>query len=334
MKEILGNWNKFINEQESPPVQVRLELLARANLGLNNAKYDKIWSKIVERTKNFNLEKLANSVRKEVFYTFDSELAEKSFVRMARQKDLGGINSKTTDEEILKQYREVYLPKIKNILESVPVINLASEQATGNKTFKRAIEFATNSAKDGKGVRGFFSYFVDSEKGYIAVVPYFHMRKNGTLGLGAIKRTLLEEFIHAVDIIMGGAPPESSGIQPSATGKGFFSKILAGDFEKITTKKPEDLPQRAYDYLTKPEEVYAKLKRIKIKLKDSKLGIGTVFDKDGKIDLDQLKLFLEDPDSQDAYPILRILNIKKLEDIGKVLDQIARVDQQKNTQIA
>ena len=128
------------------------------------------------------------------------------------------------------------------------------------------------------------------------------MRKNGTLGLGAIKRTLLEEFIHAVDIIMGGAPPESSGIQPSATGKGFFSKILAGDFEKITTKKPEDLPQRAYDYLTKPEEVYAKLKRIKIKLKDSKLGIGTVFDKDGKIDLDQLKLFLEDPDSQDAYP--------------------------------
>ena len=228
MKEILGNWNKFINEQESPPVQVRLELLARANLGLNNAKYDKIWSKIVERTKNFNLEKLANSVRKEVFYTFDSELAEKSFVRMARQKDLGGINSKTTDEEILKQYREVYLPKIKNILESVPVINLASEQATGNKTFKRAIEFATNSAKDGKGVRGFFSYFVDSEKGYIAVVPYFHMRKNGTLGLGAIKRTLLEEFIHAVDIIMGGAPPESSGIQPSATGKGFVSGGATG----------------------------------------------------------------------------------------------------------
>ena len=334
MKEILDNWKQFINEQESPPAQVRLELIAREYVGLNNVKYDKIWPKIVAKTKKFDLEKLANSVRKEVFHTFDSERAEKSFIRMARQKNLGGVNSETTDEEILKQYREVYLPKIKSILQKVPVINLASEQVIEHPIYREDIEYVTNRFKDGFATQGFFTYFSSGKKGYIAVVPYFHMQEKAKLSLGSIKRTLLEEFIHAVDVIMGATPPESSGIQPSASGKGFFSKIFAGDFKKITIKKPEDMPQRKYDYLTRPEEVYAKLRRIKRYLEDVDMGIADFFDRDGKIDLDTLKVFLEDPNSKNAYPILQILNIQKLEDIGKVLDQIARVDQQKTSQMA
>ena len=334
MKEIFDNWKQFINEQESPPAQVRLELIAREYVGLNNVKYDKIWPKIVARTKKFDLEKLANSVRKEVFHTFDNERSEKSFVRMARQKNLGGINSETTDEEILKQYREVYLPKIKSILQKVPVINLASEQASEQPVHREDIEYIVNRAKNGVAIQGFFNYFLSGKKGYITIVPYFHMEMKAKLSLGSIKRTLLEEFVHAVDIIMGATPPESSGIQPSASGKGFFSKIFAGDFGKITIKKPEDMSQRKYDYLTKPEEVYAKLRRIKRILADVDIGIGGFYDRDGKIDLDKLKLFLEDPENKNAYPILKILNIQKIEDIGKVLDQIARVDQQKNTQMA
>ncbi len=110
--------------------------------------------------------------------------------------------------------------------------------------------------------------------------------------------------------------------------------MLKSDLSKIVKQqKDTDIEkEKFYDYLKKPIELYAKLKVIKTELQ----GVNSelFFDDEGRIVLRHLKSYLEDPKNKDRHEIIRILNIQKLEDIGKVLDQIARVDQQKNTQMA
>ena len=57
-----------------------------------------------------------------------------------------------------------------------------------------------------------------------------------------------------------------------------------------------------------------------------------LFDDEGKIVLRHLERYLQDPRNKDRHRIIRILNIQKIEDIGYVLDQIARVSPENVTQ--
>jgi hypothetical protein len=343
MKQILDNWNQFISEQKSISRQQKLDLFAREKLDLNSIKDDKRWELIKKRAAKYTstIQKLADSSRKVVYNTYDSTLGEKSFIAMARQKSLGGISSESTDEEILQVYKKSYLPAIKKTLDSVPVVNMSSPSLPFGKEYSeqsqkniidQGLEFASQASKGaGSMANGFFSFFPSAGVGYIGIVPYFLMDKQGKLDLASLRETIIEELVHAVDVTMGGTPPESSGVQPSATGEGFFANIFSGDIEKISTEKPKNIPQAFYDYLKNPKEVYAKLKRIKIELQrrgDAEL----FFDKDGKINLESLKQYLENPSNKERHLIIHILNIQKLGDIGDVLNQIARVSPQNVSQ--
>lgn len=123
MKEIFDNWKQFINEQEKISPEERLDAVMRYVFDLNTASDDKKWKKVKKIASNFNLKKATDSYRKKFYYTFDSEDAENSFVRMIRQVDNKQLpvdaelrkayKPDASDEEIRAQYRKIYLPKIK-----------------------------------------------------------------------------------------------------------------------------------------------------------------------------------------------------------------------------
>lgn len=167
-------------------------------------------------------------------------------------------------------------------------------------------------------VGGFFSKGGGGMPPFIGINLYAQMNRFGMIDVRELQRVIFEELAHAVDLSIG-LP---------------FSSLLDKQLKGITkAQKDTDVKKKDYyDYLKDPVEIYAKLKTIKSELMG--LNRRAFFDEEGKIDLDYLKKYLEDPRNRKKHKIIRILNIQKLEDIGKVLDQIARVDQQKNTQMA
>jgi hypothetical protein len=322
MKEILDNWKQYINEQETTTPEQRLDAVVRAVYDLDRASDDKRWSTIKKRTSNYNLKKISDAIRNKIYYTFDSSIGEKSFVRMVRQtKEVPvsvelRIDPKASDEQILKQYREVYLPKIKKIVDTTPIVNLASKTAA--QLYPAGVEYIAKRLQKGQMVGGFFANnTLPGLPPFIGINPYAYIDDRGMVSYSGVQKALLEELAHAVDLLLGVR----------------ISDLLGG-LEDITKRqKDTDIKLKDYyDYLRDPVETYAKLKVIKSEL----MGIDrrAFFDEQGRIDLDRLKNYLEDPESKKRHPILRILNIQKLEDIGKVLDQIARVDQQKTSQMA
>lgn len=329
MKEILDNWNKFINEQEdSDPyvtirdmtVEERLDAYVRSALGLNANADDKKWQSLKARAAKIPLEKISDMMRDKIYNTYDSSIGEKSYVRYGKE------NTTLSPEAILDNYKNKVLPRIKKIIYSIPIVNIATPEISS--FHKAGADYVAERMSGGIIVGGFFAkrggpYLMGStESPFIGINPYTSLNNKGKLNLDRIKKTLAEELAHAVDAL----------VFPS--GAYDFSRTLSYDTKRLTKKqKDTDVKnKRYYDYLRSSREIYAKLKVIKSEL----MGIDrrAFFDEQGRVDLDRLKDYLEDPKNKDRHQILRILNIQKIEDIGKVLDQIARVDQQKNTQMA
>lgn len=329
MKEILENWKQFISEQEQQSAEKSLETAesqldnaVRANFDLeeNTPKNNKVWDLVKRVATRFNLNKVTNLARKQFYDTFDSSDGKKSFVRMVKAATLPEFKKQfdpnASDDQILNIYEDQYLPKIKDIIFNIPIVNMATSEAI--KAHPEGAEYLTKRLKDDRNLGGFFGRG-GGIKPFIGINVYAYVGDGPRVYFPPLFRTVIEELAHAVDLQMD-IP---------------FSKILTKDIQKALASQEEtDVESKPfYDYMAQPKEVVAKLKAIKYELWNSS-DRQRYFDENGKIKLEQLKKYLEDPDNRERHNILRILNIKKIEDIGKVLDQIVKVDQQKNTQIA
>ena len=320
MKEILDNWKQFVNEQQPRTAEQRLDMFARAALDLNATADDRKWETIKARASKFPLNKVANMVRDKIYNTFDSDVGEKSFVRFAMaNKEQFTSEKQISEQDVLEHYKAVVLPKVKKIIYEIPIVNVTTPEAS--QLYSPGVEFVAKRLQKGDVIGGFFGQFSGTPP-FIGINPYPYIDDRGLPNIKEVIKAISEELAHAVD----GLINVSKGY--------FFSNLLSGDVEKIIKKQEDtDLKDKDYyDYLKSPVETYAKLKVIKSEL----MGINKklFFDDEGKIVLRHVRGYLEDPKNKDRHPILKILNIQKLEDIGKVLDQIARVDQQKNTQMA
>lgn len=320
MKEILDNWKQFINEQQPRTAEQRLDMFTRAVLDLNATSDDKKWQTIKKKAARFPMKKVADMMRSRIYNTFDSNVGEKSFARFVMAgKEKYQTKRQFGQQEIVKYYRDVMLPKVKEIIDDIPIVNVATPEAS--QMWAPGVEFVAKSMQKGEPVGGFFDAGASTPP-FIGINPYAYIDDRGEVNAKGVSRAIAEELAHAVDGLI-----ESSEYF-------FFSNLLSGDIEKII-KKQEDTDVKDkdyYDYLASPVETYAKLKVVKTELQG--INRELFFDDEGRIILRHLKTYLENPKNKDKNPILRILNIQKIEDIGKVLDQIARVDQQKNTQMA
>jgi hypothetical protein len=320
MKEILENWKQFVNEQQPRTAEQRLDMFARAVLDLDTTADDKKWQTIKARASRFPMKKVADMMRDKIYNTFDSNVGEKSFVRFVMtDKENYKLKRQFTQQDILEYYRGLMLPKVKKIIYDIPIVNVATPEAA--QSWSSGVEFAAKGFGEDRHIGGFFDS--SSEKTpYIGINPYAYIDDRSAVNVKGVKEAIAEELAHAIDGLV------------SSSERFFFSNMLSGDIEKIIKKQEDtDIEDKDYyDYLRSAVETYAKLKVIKSELQG--INRELFFDDEGRIVLRHLKSYLEDPKNKERHQILRILNIQKLEDIGKVIDQIARVDRQKNTQMA
>ena len=291
MKEILDNWKQFIGEEDDKKTDFSFHDIVRKKFKLESPSSDKVWQKIKNRVENYDLKKISDAMRSKIYYTFDSTVGGASFIRLVRDsKEIKNVDPKASDEKILQYYNDNYLPKIKKILDELPVVNLASKEA--GDMWQSGVEYAAESWANNRNLGGFFAY--DKRFGslppFIGINPYSAVvDPSGIPNIHMIKKVLLEEFAHAVDLMLE---------MP-------FSKILKSDLLNITKQqKDTDVEQEEYyGYLKKPMEIYAKLKVIKTEL----MGINKnfFFADDGRINLQRLRDYLEDPRNKDHEIIRR-----------------------------
>tara|TARA_R100000406_G_C3102326_1_gene122321 strand:- start:458 stop:1471 length:1014 start_codon:yes stop_codon:yes gene_type:complete len=331
MKEILDNWNKFVSEQKGRSLEIlkgvgdmsvdeALDMFVRYRLDLNTVADDKKWKSLKTKASKMPMKRISDMMRDVVYRTYDSSIAEKSYARYF----MANHEATRTLQDGLDVYKEEVLPTIKKIIYSIPIVNIA----TPNVSRLHAIgaEYvAKRFYEDNIFPGGFFSPGGLSGKPFIGINSYAYLDKSGTLDMDGIKQVFVEELAHAVD----GLVSQKYGIDYE------FSRQLSRGrirFSNITKKqKDTDIKRRKfYRYLKDPRETYAKLKRIKVELQG--INKDMFFDDEGKIVLRHLERYLQDPRNKDRHKIIRILDLQKIEDIGYVLDQIARVSPENVTQ--
>jgi len=332
MKEILDNWNKFVSEQKGRSLEIlkgvgdmsvdeALDMFVRYRLDLNTVADDKKWKSLKTKASKMPMKRISDMMRDVVYRTYDSSIAEKSYARYF----MANHEATRTLQDGLDVYKEEVLPTIKKIIYGIPIVNIA----TPNVSRLHAIgaEYvAKRFYEDNNFIGGFFSPGGLSGKPFIGINPYAYMDKSGqAFNMDGIKQAFAEELAHAVD----GLVSQKYGIDYE------FSRQLSRGripFSNITKKqKDTDIKSRKfYRYLKDPRETYAKLKRIKVELQG--INKDMFFDDEGKIVLRHLERYLQDPRNKDRHKIIRILDLQKIEDIGYVLDQIARVSPENVTQ--
>ena len=336
MKEILDNWNQFINEQtENLAVQ-----FARASKRASEKRSGKEfspeqWELIKKKAKSYPIEKVAKLAGAIVLKGgFNSRRGKKSFVRLAQAKKgkIKGLRSDATEQEILDFYTNTVLPKIKKIINNIEIVNLSTFSPLTKDKKTKGLQYAIKKAQGGSTVSGFFAYSGELNSSYIALNPYASISPDGKVYLENIKVSAAEEFVHAVDGLLG---PEL-GLD---LGKDnwFFSSLLKDDFKKVIKQNKKDIDiedPKVKKYYLKPKEQLAKLRAIKRDLEHWQQRGYEFFNPDGTVKVEPLKSFLEDPDMLDRHPIIKTLDTEKVEEIGKILDQISRADQEKTTQMA
>jgi len=173
----------------------------------------------------------------------------------------------------------------------------------------------------------------DSESGIIYMNPHSFLKAR-EFRVDAIAETVLEEFFHAVDhnIAVGDIFPSLAdtpqGAIPFATSLTIFRQMKANDLILSPEAAVEaGVETDAYQYLTNPQELYAKLKVIKAQLKDKAPG----FFEDGKVNVEQLKNLLDKVDKtplEDTgeFAPLKVLDKDKADEIGDIFNQLVRLD--------
>jgi len=318
MKEILDNWNQFLAEQQSDPSS-ELENLSRKEYYPNLS--DEEWKKLRNSLQE-TLKTVAKKARQDIFKDFASDSSKKAFISIIRAK-ADADTSKTSDKSLLMFYEKVVLPRLKDIIFKVPIID--STLAYGR--YLESVEDALQKAKMGEYFSGLAYVGSDTPHVFINTVLAGYGETTDT----SLYDTVVHELAHIADYYLL-EDPTIKGILAGSTEKGFFSGLLKGDFDSLIKnyKSAPDI-EKFYKFDKKssfyhnwhrePEEMYAVFKQIKTELSGRK----EFFDNQGRIKIDYLRNYLLNPKNKDRHIILNYLNVEKIEDIKKVFDQIVKV---------
>ena len=336
MKEIFDNWKQFINEQnEKLTVQ-----FSRASK-VANEKYhgtefsSEQWEDIKTKAQNYPIEKAAKLAAAIVLRSgFSSYRGKQSFVRLAQAKKgkIKGLRSDATEQEIIDFYTNTVLPKIKKIVNNIDVVNLSTFSPSAKDKKIDGLKYAISKARKGSPIAAFFAFSGELNSSYIGLNPYASIAPDGKIYTENIKVSAAEEFVHAVDAFLGSELGVDLGED-----NWFFSSLLKDDFKKVVKQNEKDTDfddPKTKKYYLKPKEQLPKFRAIKRDMEYFEGQGYKFFNPDGTVRVESLKSFLEDPDMLDRHPIIKTLDTDKVEEIGKILDQLARADQEKSSQMA
>jgi hypothetical protein len=312
MKEILDNWNQFLEEQKSTSVDiagigkipVEIYNWYKKNGGYTDQTF-------VYYTKE--LEELGNEVKRRLYKDFASPKALNSFIAHSRKKKSSDgtiLDFFMPVKEMTRFYTRELLPAIKNIIEEVPILPFyLAPRDLAMLVFKKREEF--------NGL-----YNLDDEIIVINIFsPDFEDDKRAYL-------TIYEELIHAIDhlLIFGTAGDMFQG-KPRNLSDVFgteLQKLLKPDAEilKIVKMGGRHPSVQFKDYIKDPAELYAKLRTLKAEYEDQ-YG-EDAFNPNGTIKKDFLEKRFKDKEEADF--LLDFFDIKKVDDLKKVIDQLVKVD--------
>ena len=317
MKEILDNWKQFLAEQKQsrkdewgePTVKmpdpigyfpVRMFNYYR-DMGFSSIKRD--WIPRISQVL-----KIGNEMKTRLFNDFASERAIKSFIAHSRKKKgtTGFIDFFTPEKEVRRFYKEKLLPEIRKIINNVPIY------AFYHPDVPAAEAMAVYETGD------IATYFWDEQ---IIVINPFSKELQGSPNM--LQLVFYEELAHAVDLQLDfrTAGDMFKG-KPSK-----LSDVFGPELQKLFTPVA-DLEKMGYEddeyikYMRDPKELYAKLRTLKAYYE--KKYSEQAFNPDGTIKKDFLEKGFDDP--TEAGFLLDFFDIKKVDDLKKVIDQLVKVD--------
>ena len=317
MKEILDNWNQFLAEQKPTSVDI-------AGAGKVPAEIYNYYKKnhnytdqdFVDLTKE--LEELGNEVKRRLYKDFASLKALNSFIAHSRKKTSSGgtiLDFFIPVKEMTRFYTRELLPAIKNIIENVPILPL----------YLAPREIAMDAFKDRGETLGTY-YPLDSVGGNGMIVINISSTAYENEKLSYL--IIYEELIHAVDdqLFFGTAGDMFQG-KPRDLSDVFgpkLQKLLKPDAEilKMASALGNPDPSGFVKYIKDPIELYAKLRTLKAEYADQ-YG-RDAFNPNGTIKKDFLEKRFKDP--TEAEFLLDFFDIKKVDDLKKVIDQLVKVD--------
>ena len=306
MKKILDNWKQFLVEQKSTSVNIEgvgkipVEIY---NWYKKNAGYTD--ETFVNGTKE--LEERGNEVKRRLYKDFASLKALNSFITHSRKKKSSDgtiLDFFMPVKEMTRFYTRELLPTIKEIIDEVPILPfyLAPRDLAMLMHAERGETFGLYDIGSEKIVINIFSpSFDDDKRAYL---------------------TIYEELIHAIDhlLIFGTAGDMFQG-KPRTLSDVFGSelqKLLKPDAEIFKMGTSVEFK----NYISNPVELYAKMRALKAEYADQ-YG-KDAFNSNGTIKKDFLEKRFKDP--TEAKFLLDYFDIKKVDDIKKVIDQLVKVD--------
>ena len=307
MKEILDNWNQFLAEQKPTSVDI-------AGAGKVPAEIYNYYKKnhnytdqdFVDLTKE--LEELGNEVKRRLYKDFASIKALNSFIAHSRKKKSSDgtiLDFFIPVKEMTRFYTRELLPAIKNIIENVPILPLyLAPRETAMLVFKeRDTTMGIYTWSDKViAINIFHTLFEDDKRAYLMIY---------------------EELVHAVDHqLIFGTAGDMFQRKPRDLSDVFgpkLQKLLKPDADIL--KIPNFIAQKL-GYVKDPIELYAKLRTLKAEYADQ-YG-RDAFNPNGTIKKDFLEKRFKDP--TEAEFLLDFFDIKKVDDLKKVIDQLVKVD--------
>ena len=118
MKEILDNWNKFVSEQKGKSSEIlkgmpdgmsvdeALDMFMRYYFDLNAVADDKKWKSLKTKASKIPMKRISDMMRGVVYKTYDSSIAEKSYVRYFMDSNRTGFRADRTPQDGLDEYKE------------------------------------------------------------------------------------------------------------------------------------------------------------------------------------------------------------------------------------
>jgi hypothetical protein len=261
-----------------------------------------VYNRAVDSTRQKIKEKLQDDDRSELFLAFARSMESPTFKDMSDEDVKGWY---------VKNLKQKYLDLIDNV-EFQNTIDNRDEMPDNVKNL-----FASDDSVGG---------LYDSDTGVIYLNPHSFL-KNRDYRVDTMSETIMEEIFHMIDgnikvkDIFPSLAGKPQGEIPFATSLSIFRAMKEKDV--IVSQEESGLDSSTYQYLTTPQELYAKLQVVKDKLGDD------FFDEEtGAIDMDALKDLL-DADSENLpadFRIFQIFKKDKAEEIKSIFDQLVRAD--------
>lgn len=306
MKKILDNWKHFIKEQKRDYFQeFKNKMKEREDLKKFVPKWD-MFLKIVDKK---TMEQ-ADKMRQQVLASFKNPSRKKSYLSIVGQ--LTGKPSK----ELAEFYDNKFLPSVEKTINDTPVVSTVS----GRMSPGGLLLFIEDP-----NVGAFFEE--RARPPYIGINPFrFWQGSNwGDGELLNLHKAITEEIIHAIDYQVSG-----ESLFPDAPTGMTLSKMYSDKIKSLLRNKEKSgLSPEEYDYITSEREAYAKLRVLKSVFDNPRLK-DRAYNPDGTIKPEFVKYQIKQAQkTPGGERILKALDIDKIEDISKLIDQLASFEQEK-----